>query len=101
MALSIDEQAIPYRKVIIEGSAELVHDIGNDDVWRDLYHRIAERYVGAEGASQYIQNTINQPRGLYRVAIETAKLLTWRMPESGEASMGIWANRYYTPGTDF
>jgi PPOX class probable F420-dependent enzyme len=101
VALSIDEQAIPYRKVIVEGSAELVHDIGNDDVWRDRYHRIAERYVGSEGASHYIQNTIEQPRGLYRVAIKSAALMTWRMPESGEASMGIWANRYYTPGTDF
>jgi PPOX class probable F420-dependent enzyme len=101
VALCIDEQLMPYRKVLVEGAAELVHDVGEDDDWRDLYGRIAQRYVGIEGARQYIQNTIDQPRGLYRVDLEHAKLVTWRMPVEGEASMGIWASRYYVPGTDF
>lgn len=101
VALSIDEQVMPYRKVLVEGAAELVHDVGEDDDWRDLYSRIAQRYVGIEGARQYIQNTIDQPRGLYRVAIEHATMVTWRMPVEGEASMGIWASRYYVSGTDF
>jgi len=101
VALSIDEQVMPYRKVLVEGAAELVHDVGEDDDWRELYSRIAQRYVGIEGARQYIHNTIDQPRGLYRVAIEDATMVTWRMPVEGEASMGIWASRYYVPGTDF
>jgi hypothetical protein len=92
---------MPYRKVLVEGVAELIHDVGEDDDWRELYSRIAQRYVGIEGARQYIQNTIDQPRGLYRVAIEDATMVTWRMPVEGEASMGIWASRYYVPGTDF
>ena len=101
VALCIDEQALPYRKVLVEGSAELVHDIGEDDVWREQYKRIAKRYVDEDGAEAYVQNTIDQPRGLYRVPLEGAKVNSWRMPLEGEDGMGIWHGRYYTPGTQF
>ncbi|NIP14511.1 MAG: hypothetical protein GWM88_07185 [Pseudomonadales bacterium] len=101
VSLCIDEQPLPYRKVIAEGRAELVHDIGEDDVWRDLYRRIAKRYVDDAGAEAYVQNTIDQPRGLYRVALSDAKVTTWRMPVAGEAPEGIWHQRYYRPDTKF
>ncbi len=101
VALCIDEQPLPYRKVLVEGQAALVHDVGADDVWRDQYRRIAERYVNREGAEAYVQNTIDQPRGLYRVALADAKVSTWRMPLDGEDGMGIWHDRYYVPGTQF
>ncbi len=101
VALCIDEQPLPYRKVLIEGQAELVYETGNDDAWRDQYRRIAERYVDREGAEAYVQNTIDQPRGLYRVVLEEAKVTTWRMPVEGEDGMGIWHDRYYVPGTSF
>ena len=100
-ALCIDETALPYRKVLVEGEAELVYDVGNDDAWRDQYRRIAKRYVDEQGAEAYVQNTIDQPRGLYRVALADAKVSTWRMPTEGEDGMGIWHDRYYTPGTKF
>ncbi len=101
VALCIDEQPLPYRKVLIEGQAELVFETGNDDAWRDQYRRIAERYVDREGAEAYVQNTIDQPRGLYRVLLGDAEVTTWRMPVEGEDSMGIWHDRYYVPGTSF
>lgn len=101
VALCIDDQELPYRKVIVEGSAELVHDIGQDDVWRDQYRRIAGRYVDAQGAEDYVRNTIDQPRGLYRVVLADARVKTWRMPLEGEDGMGIWHERYYVPGTSF
>ncbi len=101
VALCIDEQPLPYRKVLLEGSAELVHDVGEDDIWRDRYRRIARRYVDAEGAEAYVQNTINQPRGLYRLPLAAARVTTWRMPLENEDGMGIWHNRYYQPGTRF
>ena len=101
VALCIDEQPLPYRKVIVEGVAELVHDVGEDDVWRDQYRRIAGRYVDAEGAEAYVRNTIDQPRGLYRVVLADAKVSTWRMPGEDEDGMGIWHDRYYTEGTKF
>jgi len=101
VALCIDEQPLPYRKVIVEGVAELVHDVGEDDVWRDQYRRIAGRYVDPEDAEAYVQNTIDQPRGLFRVPLNGSKVTTWRMPLEGEDGMGIWHDRYYVPGTKF
>ena len=50
VALTIDDQAHPYNKVTVQGTAELLHDLGEDDTWRDLYRRIARRYVAADGA---------------------------------------------------
>ncbi|MDH3640960.1 MAG: pyridoxamine 5'-phosphate oxidase family protein [Gammaproteobacteria bacterium] len=101
VALCIDEQPLPYRKVIVEGEAELVHDIGNDDEWRDQYRRIAKRYVSEDEAEAYVQNTIDQPRGLYRVELASATVKSWRMPEATEAPEGIWHQRYYRPNTKF
>ena len=99
VALCIDEQPLPYRKVLIEGVAELVFDVGRDAEWRDLYRRIAARYVPPDAAEAYISNTIDQPRGLYRVVLENSKVTTWRMPLEGEAPQGIWHERYYVPGS--
>ncbi len=101
VALCIDEQPLPYRKVLLDGRAELVHDIGEDDTWRDLYRRIATRYVPQAEAERYVQNTIDQPRGLYRLALGDATVTTWRMPLEGEAPESIWHDRYYVPGTRF
>ena len=101
VALCIDEQNLPYRKVLLDGEAQLVHDLGADDVWRDQYLRIAERYVGTQGAQEYVQNTIDQPRALFRLSLEQAKVSSWRMPVQGEDGMGIWHERYYQPGTKF
>ena len=101
VALCIDDQQLPYRKVIVEGTAELVYDIGHDDEWRDRYRRIAKRYVADDEAEAYVQNTIDQPRGLFRTVLAEASLKTWRMPLPGEAPEGIWHQRYYQPNTKF
>jgi PPOX class probable F420-dependent enzyme len=98
-ALVIDEQPLPYRKVSIEGRAELAHDLGQDDVWRERYRRIARRYVPPEGADAYIHNPIDQPRALFRVPLATSTVTTWRMPVDGEDGTGIWHKRYYVPGS--
>lgn len=95
VALCIDEQPLPYRKVVVEGRAELVHDIGEDDAWRDRYRRIARRYVGTEGAEAYIRDTWKEPRGLYRVRLDDAVVKSWRMPLAAEDQRGIWHGRYY------
>jgi nitroimidazol reductase NimA-like FMN-containing flavoprotein (pyridoxamine 5'-phosphate oxidase superfamily) len=101
VALCIDDQNHPYPKLLLEGAPELVFDIGHDDEWRDLYRRISERYVNPEQADAYITNTIDQPRGLYRLKISESNMRTWRMPIEGEAGEGIWHDRYYKPGTKF
>jgi nitroimidazol reductase NimA-like FMN-containing flavoprotein (pyridoxamine 5'-phosphate oxidase superfamily) len=95
VALCIDEQPLPYRKVIIEGRAELLNDVGEDDIWRDLYLRMAERYVPVDDARAYISNTIDERRGLFRVVLADAKVRTWRLPVGDEPGEGIWHQRYY------
>ena len=99
VALSIDEQPLPYRKVIIEGAAELVHDLGADSLWRDRYRRIAQRYIPQDAAAAYIHTTVDQPRALFRVPLEHAKVRSWRMPLDGEPGDGIWHQRYYAEGS--
>ena len=101
IGLCIDEQDLPYRKVIIEGQAELVYNLGEDDRWCDLYRRIAIRYVPAESAEAYVENTIDQERALWRVSMAKSFIKSWRMPLDNEPANGIWHQRYYAPGTKF
>ncbi len=99
VGLSIDEEPLPYRKVTAQGSARLVHDVGDDDVWRDLYRRIAYRYVDKDAADAYVEATIDQPRALLAVPLRASVVTTWRMPIDTEAQTGIWHRRYYLDGT--
>lgn len=101
-ALCIDEQPLPYRKVMVEGVAELLHDVGADDAWRDLYLRMAEQYVPREDAAAYLQDTIRERRGLFRIRLADAKVRSWRLPLADEPGEGIWHQRYYQdPKTEF
>ncbi len=99
VSLSIDEDALPYRKVTIKGTARMVHDIGEDDQWREGYRDIARRYVPEDGVQAYVQGTIDQPRALLAVPLTTSLVSSWRMPLEGEPGTGIWARRYYLDGT--
>lgn len=102
VGLSIDEDPVPYRKVTVQGVAQILHEPGEDDVWRDLYRHIACRYGPAENAEAYIQNTIDQPRALVGIPLVGSVVTSWRMPTSAEeARTGIWARRYYVDGTKF
>ena len=96
IALCVDEQAMPYRKVVIRGKAEVVHEVGNDDVWRDRYRRITQRYIPHDDAAAYVDGTDDQPRALCSLNLADAEVRTWRMPVEGEAYNGIWAKRYWT-----
>ncbi|MCU0259576.1 MAG: pyridoxamine 5'-phosphate oxidase family protein [Ilumatobacteraceae bacterium] len=101
VGMTIDETAHPYRKVVLQGVAEVVHRPGDDDAWRDRYRRIARRYTPEEWADAYVDGTDDQPRALCAVALSapTTRVSTWRMPVQGEDPRGIWARRYYLPGT--
>jgi PPOX class probable F420-dependent enzyme len=99
VAITIDEEAGPYRKITLEGIACFRYEIGRDDEWRDLYRAIARRYVPEAGAEHYIQETIDQPRALLAVPFDGSKVRTWRMPIEGEGFTGIWHRRYYVPGS--
>jgi len=101
VGLTIDEDPLPYRKVTVQGRAELLYGTGRDDEWRDLYRAIAYRYIPKDQADDYVQNTIDQPRALLGVPLAGAgaKTLTWRMPLEGEDGTGIWHRRYYVDGS--
>lgn len=100
VAASIDEDALPYRKVTVQGTARIVHDLGADDEWRDLYRTIAKRYVPADGADAYVDATIDQPRALVGLPLGgESRTTTWRMPVGDEAGTGIWHRRYYVEGS--
>tara|TARA_R110002096_G_scaffold19729_5_gene65775 strand:- start:1704 stop:2237 length:534 start_codon:yes stop_codon:yes gene_type:complete len=96
VALCIDEQVMPYRKVVVRGRADIIHEVGNDDAWRDRYRRIAGRYIPADDANAYVDGTDDQPRALCAVDLAGAEVRSWRMPVAGEAYDGIWAKRYWT-----
>ena len=78
---------------------QIAHELGEDDEWRDLYRQITRRYVDAQGAEAYIQQTIDQPRALLSLELATAAVTTWRMPGADEPYTGIWHRRYYVPGS--
>lgn len=100
VGLSIDEDPLPYRKVTVQGVARIVHDVGEDDAWRDLYRSIAKRYVPAEAADAYVNDTIDQPRALIAVSLTgDSRTTTWRMPVADEDGTGIWHRRYFLDGT--
>ena len=99
VGLSIDEDALPYRKVSVQGTARTLYEPGADDEWRDLYRAIACRYVPADAAEAYLHSTVDQPRALIAVALPDGRVTTWRMPVENEHPTGIWARRYYVDGT--
>ena len=101
VSLCIDEESLPYRKVILEGKAELLYNVGEDDQWRDLYRSIARRYIPNDSAQAYVENTIDQPRALFRLNLSDATVRTWRMPIDNEPQTGIWHERYYAPGSKY
>jgi hypothetical protein len=95
VAAVVDEEPPPYRKVIVRGTVEIVHGIGEDDVWRDRYRRIAMRYTPEAAADAYLTNTHDEPRALLALDCDPSSVTTWRMPIPGEDPKGIWASRYY------
>ena len=101
IGLTIDEDAQPYRKVTVQAVCEVVHPPGEDDAWRDLYRAITRRYTADRFADEYVDGTDDQPRALCAVDLDapTTRLSTWRMPVRGEDRRGVWAKRYFLPGT--
>ena len=88
VSLCIAEEAHPYRKILADGRVELVHDIGDDDLWRNLYRDIASRYIREDAAEAYVHNTIDQRRGLYRLFLTGASVKSWSLPQRVEPAEG-------------
>lgn len=95
---TIDESEGSMRKVVARGRAELVHDLGADNIWRDQYRRMACRYTPESFADAYIDDTIAEARCLYRLVLTSAQITTWRMPVQGENRLAVWGRQYYHDG---
>src|SRR5262245_53506851 len=72
VGISIDEDEPPWRKVTLQGPLRVVHQPGDDDAWRDIYRRIAKRYVADNAADAYVDGTDDQPRALCALSLVDA-----------------------------
>ena len=90
---------LPYRKVLIDGRAELVHDLDADDLWRDRYRRSRAATCRPRRPS----NT-SRTRSTNRARCGGSRSRRrgcgpGACPVGDEAGTGIWHARYYLPGT--
>lgn len=82
VAVCIDTPTAPYKRVLIEGVAEVI-----DQDWVEMGKRMALRYRGEEGLP-YIEATRNRPRAMIRITPQ--KITSW---QGGE-----WHKRYIDEG---
>lgn len=75
VGLSIDDDQKPYRKVTVQGTAEVVEQPNVGGKWVPIAERMSRRYLGEHGPD-YLQGNINQDRWLFR--IKPATFLTWQ-----------------------
>jgi hypothetical protein len=113
VCLSIDESRYPLSKVTIRGRAEIRHEPGEDDLWRDrrlpLDAPVPEPLrVLDDGTEEWLYPaayhamTYDEPRALVAIDVTRSQVTSWRMPVVGEALDGSWAARYYAgPPTRF
>lgn len=85
VAITIDEDAPPYRKVIVRGHAELVEEPNVGGQWVEIATKMSYRYLGENGPD-YLEPTLNEPRWLFK--IKPSKIKTWQGVE--------WAEKYKT-----
>ncbi len=95
----VDEDVLPYRKVVVSAEAEMLHPPGEDAAWRDVYRTLSLRYWDEEAVDAYLANTIHVRRALISVPVRlgTREVQTWRLPVADEDPRGIWATRYGRP----
>ena len=86
-------------QVIVRGSCRVVHGLGHDDDWRDVYRRITMRYLPEAAGEAYLRDTWDEPRALLGLRLDEADVTTWRFPlRDGEDWLDVWAPRYYHEG---
>jgi len=83
VALSIDDEAAPYRKVQVQGTGEIVEEPNVGGAWVPIANRMATRYLGEHGPD-YLEPTLDRPRWLIRV--RPVKMQTWQGVD--------WAKKY-------
>lgn len=107
VCLSIDSPIYPLSKVTVRGVAEIVHEPGEDDQWRDRRVPVAVTdhtgplTVHPDGTEEWALDeayrlfTHDEPRALVAVDLARSTVTSWRLPIVGEAASEVWASRYY------
>ena len=67
VALTIDGDTRPYRKVAVQGTAEVVEEPNVGGRWVEIARRMAVRYLGEHGPD-YIVPTLDKPRWLFKIS---------------------------------
>ncbi len=95
----VDEDVLPYRKVVVSTDAEMLHRPGDDAAWRDTYRTLCLRYWDEDEVDPYLASTIHVRRALVSIPFRlgTPEIQTWRLPVADEDPRGIWAARYGRP----
>jgi nitroimidazol reductase NimA-like FMN-containing flavoprotein (pyridoxamine 5'-phosphate oxidase superfamily) len=83
VAISIDDEGAPYRKVQVQGTAEIVEEPNIGGAWVPIATRMSVRYLGEHGP-EYLEPTLDKPRWLIRV--RPVRMQTWQGVE--------WAPKY-------
>jgi nitroimidazol reductase NimA-like FMN-containing flavoprotein (pyridoxamine 5'-phosphate oxidase superfamily) len=83
VCLTIDEPAAPYRRVQVQGLAEVREEPNLGGQWVPIATEMSRRYLGENGPT-YLQPSLVEPRWLFFV--KPAKITSWE---------GVnWAQKY-------
>lgn len=74
-AISIDGDTKPYKKVSVQGKAEIIEEPNVGGQWVQIAEKMSVRYLGENGPD-YLVPTLNQPRWL--IKITPTKMTTWQ-----------------------
>jgi nitroimidazol reductase NimA-like FMN-containing flavoprotein (pyridoxamine 5'-phosphate oxidase superfamily) len=95
VSVLIDSSEFPYPKVLLEGEAKILQED-----WVEMGRRMSIRYIGKELGLKYLEESLDQPRHLIRVAVK--KKTTWICPPESRLQLfpqEAWHPRYYEPGS--
>jgi general stress protein 26 len=75
VAITIDGETKPYKKVFVQGRAEVVEEPNVGGQWVEISKQMATRYLGVHGPD-YIVPTLDEARWLFKIVPEL--LTTWQ-----------------------
>lgn len=83
VAITIDDEGAPYRKLQAQGTAEIIEQPNVGGAWVEIARRMSRRYLGEHGPD-YLEPTLDKPRWL--IKIRPTKMQTWQGVD--------WARKY-------